>query len=266
MPTGTTQEFVLHLLMLGGLGVVVGAAGTFIGAGGGFVLMPILAMLYPHDAPQRLASMSLAVVFFNALSGSVSYARQKRSAYRAGTILAAATVPGAIVGALITSRIPRAAFDVILGIVIVSAALFILLSSKRTPPEAAPTEKAPSHTFNRPLGVSVSFGVGLMSSLLGIGGGIVHVPVLVFLLKFPVHIAIATSHFVLAITALTGTVAHIAQGDFDAGVRRTAALAVGVSIGAQIGARLARRSKGTVVLRLLAVGLILVGIRVIFDG
>jgi uncharacterized membrane protein YfcA len=60
------------------IGVCVGAFGTVIGAGGGFILTPILLLLYPHDSPQTLAAISLAAVFFNAASGSVAYARQRR--------------------------------------------------------------------------------------------------------------------------------------------------------------------------------------------
>lgn len=266
MPIGETPNLLLHLILLGGLGLIVGAIGTFIGAGGGFVLMPILALLYPHESPQRLASMSLAVVFFNALSGSVGYARQKRIDYRAGSLLAAATIPGAVIGALVTASLSRVVFNAILGVVIMIAALFVLISSRRKLAPSPRTDHLPSHDFNRPLGASLSFGIGFISSLLGIGGGIVHVPVMVFLLRFPVHIAVATSHFVLAITALAGTLVHIAQGQFDGGLRRTAALAAGVIIGAQIGARLARRSEGTLVLRLLALGLILIGGRVILDA
>ena len=65
-------------LLLVLLGFAVGAFGTLVGAGGGFILAPVLLILYPHDSAQTLSSISIAVVFFNALSGSVAYARQRR--------------------------------------------------------------------------------------------------------------------------------------------------------------------------------------------
>ena len=65
------------------------------------------------------------------------------------------------------------------------------------------------YNFNPLVGIGISLAVGYLSSFLGIGGGIIHVPALVYLLDFPVHIATATSHFVLAIMALTGTLVHI---------------------------------------------------------
>jgi hypothetical protein len=85
------------------------------------------------------------------------------------------------------------------------------------------------------------------------------------LLNFPVHIATATSHFVLAIMALTGTLVHVAQGVFAHGLRRTAILAVGVLIGAQAGAWLSNRTGGKTIIRGLAVALAFVGIRLIFS-
>lgn len=246
------------------LGLVVGCIGTLVGAGGGFILMPILALLYPIESPATLASISLAVVFFNALSGSIGYARQKLIDYRAGLIFLAAGIPGAILGALITSRIPRAAFDIILGVTLIVAACCILAFGAirpRTP--ASDHDSSPTPTRRRTLGAAISFFVGIISSLLGIGGGIIHVPAMVYLLKFPVHIAAATSHFVLAGTSLAGTIAHLTGGEYTHGFRRTAALALGAVVGAQIGARLARRTPSTWIMRGLAVALILVGLRVI---
>jgi uncharacterized membrane protein YfcA len=107
--------------------------------------------------------------------------------------------------------------------------------------------------------------VGYFSSLLGIGGGIIHVPVLVHLLNFPVHIATATSHFVLAIMVLTGTLVHIITGTFSHGVRRTIALSLGVLVGAQLGARLSERVQGKWILRGLALALGAVGIRLLLS-
>ena len=84
------------------LGFVIGTYGTLIGAGGGFVLMPLLLVLYPEESPEVITGISLAVVFFNALSGSVAYAKMKRIDYRSGLLFSLATIPGAILGPLTT--------------------------------------------------------------------------------------------------------------------------------------------------------------------
>ena len=90
------------------------------------------------------------------------------------------------------------------------------------------------------LPVGFVLGVGFLSSLLGIGGGIIHVPVMANLLHFPVHLATATSHFTLAIMSLTGAAVHGLEGDFTGVFGRIVPLAIGVAIGAQAGASLAR--------------------------
>jgi uncharacterized membrane protein YfcA len=77
-----------------GLGLLVGAFGTLIGAGGGFVLVPVLLILYPQDSPALVTGISLAVVFFNAASGSVAYVRMRRVDMASGLMFAAATGPG----------------------------------------------------------------------------------------------------------------------------------------------------------------------------
>ncbi len=91
-------------------------------------------------------------------------------------------------------------------------------------------------------------------------------PALVHLLNFPVHIATATSQFILAIMALTGTAVHVVTGAFHHGIRRTIALAIGVLIGAQLGALLSNRVRGVWIIRGLAIALGLVGIRVLISA
>jgi uncharacterized membrane protein YfcA len=202
----------------------------------------------------------------------------RRIDYRSGVLFALATVPGAVVGALTTSYIPRQAFDLLFGMFIILAALFILIRQERA---SSMRQPAPHHvhrtltdaqgthytfSYNPILGSTLSVAVGYLSSLLGIGGGIIHVPVLAHFLHFPVHIATATSHFTLAVMALAGTLVHIAMGSFHHGVRRTIVLAVGVLAGAQLGARLSHAVHGVWILRSLAVALGAVGIRILLHA
>jgi uncharacterized protein len=89
--------------------------GTLVGAGGGFVLAPALLLLYPGEAPETITSISLAVVFSNALSGTLAYAKSNRIDYRYGIIFSLATAPGAILGALATTGMSRGKFDLSFG-------------------------------------------------------------------------------------------------------------------------------------------------------
>ncbi len=260
------------------LGLGVGAYGTLIGAGGGFVLMPVLLLLYPELPPERITSISLAVVFLNALSGSEAYARMRRIDYKSGLLFAAAAIPGAILGALNTSLVPRRLFDAVFGALLVLGAALLALKPATVEhghhPEGVHLTtrhlvesdgKAFDYAFNPALGVGFSLVVGYVSSFLGIGGGIIHVPALVYFLNFPVHVATATSHFILVLMALTGTVVHILQGSFGHGTHHMISLAIGVVAGAQIGALLSSRLHGGWIIRSLAVALGLVGVRIMMQ-
>ena len=260
------------------LGLGVGTYGTLIGAGGGFVLMPILLLLYPHESPEKLTSISLAIVFLNALSGTGAYAKMRRIDYKSGWMFAAATIPGAILGALNTSMIPRRLFDIIFSVLLIAAAVFLSVRPKAA--NDARRVYCPEHNqmkrhleeadgvsfdycYNPKLGIFLSLFVGYASSFLGIGGGIIHVPALVYLLDFPIHVATATSHMILAIMAFTGTLIHILNGTFPYGVHHMISLAIGVVLGAQIGAHLSQYIKGNWIIRSLAMALGLVGIRIL---
>lgn len=265
-------------LLLVGIGFGVGTFGTLIGAGGGFILTPILLILYPHDSAQTLTAISLAAVFFNAASGSLAYARQRRIDYRSGAVFAVATLPGAVGGALVVGVVSRSVFNGIMGAVLAFLAVWLFAGErwplplpKRGLEQRSLVDRAgDTYVYAVPLrrGALYSLGVGFLSSFLGIGGGVIHVPLLVRALGFPTHIATATSHFVLSIMAGTGTLTHIALGSFAQGhgVRRAVALSIGVVGGAQLGAHVSLRLRGAVIQWLLAVALLALAVRLLLSA
>jgi uncharacterized membrane protein YfcA len=244
------------------VGLIVGAFGTLIGAGGGFILVPVLLLFYPQENPETITSITLAVVFFNSLSGSLIYARMKRIAYKPGLVFSAASIPGAILGALSTAYIPRRLFDAIFGVFMIIASSLMLVTPGKGKLPGLQTKNLGFASHSTALGIGLSTAVGYLSTLLGVGAGFIYVPVFVYLLDFPVHVATATSQFILALTAFTGTVTHILGGFFHHGMRRTIALSIGVILGAQIGAWFSQRIQGHWILRGLAVAMALVGIRI----
>jgi Predicted permeases len=269
------ENKMIQFLWLVPLGFLVGTFGTLIGAGGGFILVPILLLVYPDKSPDTITSMSLAVVLVNALSGSFAYSKMKRIDYKSGIMFAIATIPGSILGSITTSYIPRNIFNGIFGVLLVAASIFLMVRTKveknqnisgkanyvtRTIEDTEGNQY--TYSFNPVLGVVLSIFVGYLSSFLGIGGGIIHVPALVHLLNFPVHIATATSHFILAVMALSGTSVHIASGVLEPGIVQTIALSIGVLFGAQLGARLSKKLHGVAIIRSLAVALAVVGVRI----
>lgn len=259
------------------LGFGVGVFGTLVGAGGGFILTPVLLLVYPTSSPALITAISLIAVFFNAASGSIAYARQKRIDYRSGIVFALCTLPGSVLGVLLANTVARPGFDVIMGVALTGLAWW-LVRGRKQPPGGDPARGVARTIVDRDgkeyhyhadvrRGALFSVGVGFVSSFLGIGGGVVHVPLLVTVLGFPTHIATATSHFVLAWMALVATLTHVVTGTFHGaiGLRRAAALSVGVVFGAQLGAILSQRLSSTVIQRLLAFGLLALGVRLLLS-
>lgn len=268
----------LTALSLVGLGFLVGAIGTLIGAGGGFMLVPVLLLLYPHANPGLITSISLAIVFLNASSGSLAYAGMKRIDYKSALVFAAASLPGSIIGAIGITYVPRHLFSQVLSILLFFLALALFLKPKQRFFEGAKMRKYQvqrsvtdkngeqhQYSFNNFAGIAFSCIVGFISSLLGIGGGIIHVPVLTRVLNFPVHIATATSHLILACMALSATIVHLVHGDFKHGWHLTVLIGIGVIIGAQSGARLSGKINESVIIRILGIALLLVSVRLFFQ-
>lgn len=264
------------LVLLAVLGAVVGIFGTLVGAGGGFILTPVLLVLYPTASPITITSISLVVVFFNALSGSLAYARQRRIDYRSGVAFAVATFPGSVLGVLVVAFSPRRLFDALMGLLLAGLAVWLITKRDHGGPASAlragssrtiTDRQGTTYRYTVPVrrGVLFSVAVGFVSSFLGIGGGVIHVPLLVRALGFPTHIATATSHFVLANMAAVGSVTHIVTGGFGdgTGLHRAAALSVGVVGGAQLGAWISQRIKGVIIHRLLAVALAALAVRLL---
>lgn len=240
-------------LLLGG---AVGAFGTLVGIGGGLFLVPLFILGF-HWEPHLAVGTSLVVVCLNALSGSFAYIRQKKVYYDAAFRFALATLPGAFFGSYVVQYIPAAQFRAVFGVVLMlmAALMFWRNHSKGAPNKGG---EVPRH-YNRTAGVLLSAGVGFLSSILGIGGGIIHVPAMVYLLGFPAHVATATSHFVLAASSLFGVFSHYLLHNVVADVGL--AIGLGAVAGAQWGARLSLKVRSQAILTLLALCLFLLGLR-----
>jgi uncharacterized membrane protein YfcA len=261
--------------LLAGIGLFIGAFGTLIGVAGSFLLVPILLFLYPDETPAGITSITLTVAFFNALSGSVAYGRLKRIDYRSGLLFSLTAIPGAILGAFIVRLLSREIFQYLFGSILLVVAVYLLARPGRrltggflhqwaTPRHFTDVQqKEYRYSFNLPLGMVIAFFVGVISGLLGIGGGIIHVPALTQILDFPTHIATATSHFTVAITTFSAIGTHLVSGTYATEVGRVVALSAGAVIGAQFGARLSQRVNGVLIVRLLAVGLGVVALRLL---
>jgi uncharacterized membrane protein YfcA len=261
--------------LLVAIGLFVGAFGTLIGAAGGFILVPILLFLYPDDTPAVITSITLTVAFFNALSGSIAYTRLKRIDFRSGILFALTAIPGAIIGAFLVNYLERGAFQYVFGAIVLVISIYLIARPTRrlnldilfkwqtSRNIIDRRETAYSYSYNLPLGMIIAFCVGIISGLLGIGGGIIHVPVLTQILSFPAHIATATSHFTVAITTFAAIDTHLIDGTFTSDLGVAMVLSAGAVIGAQFGAILSQRVTSVLIVRLLAIGLAIVALRLL---
>ena len=263
-------------------GFIIGIFGTLIGAGGGFILVPILILSYPELSPETITAISIVIVAANAISGSFAYARSGRIDYKAGLLFAMFTIPGSILGVLTTQYIPRHIFNILFGVLLVVLSVYLFWRQNKLRPQLITdtNQKRWKHhslkdasgisynyTYNQTRGIFISIIVGYLSPVLGIGGGIIHVPALIQWLQFPVFIATATSHFILAIMATVSVMVHAIKGSYDDPqiLHMVVGLVVGVIPGAQIGAWLSHKLQSNTITRVLAVCLGLVGIRILLS-
>jgi len=267
------------------IGFLAGTLGTIIGIGGGLLIVPFLLLGY-HFPSQQAAGTSLLVVFFNSLSGALAYSKQKRIDYKSAWRFALATLPGAIGGSYISEFFSDRTFRVVFGIFMVLIALNLFLKGEKKQidrsgksrlenrQESFWLKRSPRiivdssgrkylYLAKERLGILISFFVGFISSALGIGGGIVHVPAMIYLLNFPIHIATATSQTVLCLSAFWGTGSHFLLGNVNFGAALF--LSLGAIFGAQAGAFLSNKMKASRIIKLLATALILTGIRLIIN-
>lgn len=271
----------IYLLVL--IGLLIGTIGTLIGAGGGFILVPLLILTSPGLSPDSITAISMGVVACNATSGSVAYMKTKRVDYKAGFIFALCTIPGSILGVLTTKIIPRDVFDIIFGILLIVLSVFLFLKGQKKEDSAKIVKEHKgwvsrslvdkfgityNYAYDIRYGMILSVLVGYFSPLLGIGGGIIHVPAMTEWLQFPVHIATATSHFILAIMTIVSVITHIFQGSYDNPIvlKMVIGLSMGVVPGAQLGAYLSRKIKGKFIIKALAFSLAIVGLRILISN
>lgn len=271
----------MHIFILALTGFAIGTLGTLIGAGGGFILVPLLLLTYKELPPVTVTAISMAVVAANAISGSAAYARAHRIDYRAGITFALFTIPGSILGVFTVSHVSLDAFHKMFGVLLLLIGGYLFVRNSRRlhkeHTEFAPKPGAKQYTitdrkgtsytysYDRVKGILISIVVGFLSPVLGIGGGIIHVPAMVSMLHFPLHIATATSHFILAVMATVTVVTHLLNGSYSSHDVQVMilGLCIGIIPGAQLGAWLSHRLHSSIVIRLLAVSLAIVGLRML---
>ena len=141
-----------------------------------------------------------------------------------------------------------------------------MVAARRVPLKKQKQARVPLNRKRAILLGVVGLATGTMGGLLGVGGGIAMVPIIVQAFVFPAHLATATSQLVILITSPAAIAVHIAEAPLLEKILPIALLGVGAIIGAQVGARVSRKVSAPWLVRILAIGLGIVGVRLILSG
>jgi uncharacterized membrane protein YfcA len=252
------------VLMFAG-GVAAGVFGSLLGLGGGVLLVPLLTIGFGLPVREAVGVSLVSVIVTSSASAGV-YLQRREADLRLGMVLELFTAIGAIAGGLIAFGLDERLLAGLFAILLAYVATTMIRRGPRVVADApavdtaAPGAEQPSsggaiRGYHRlPAGIAGSVGAGVISALLGIGGGIVKVPVMHLVMGVPLRVATATSNLMIGITASASAIVYLLRGGIDA--YAVGPTAVGVFVGATLGSRFGRRVD-VGVLRLLFVGVLL---------
>jgi uncharacterized membrane protein YfcA len=250
-----------------------------LGVGGGIFVVPILVLVFDLQTRQAVGT-SLVMIIFTALSATAAYYRQKRIDWKVGIAAAVVTVPGAAIGAYATQLLSSKNLAIIFGLVLFAMAAVLIRRSYRPPNRRASGVIAsenkpaiPKRAWKRRIvdsagrvfeydakiysGLLFLFLGGVASGFLGIGGGLIVVPILTAYVGLPMHLAVATSMLTMIFTSVSGVSTHILLGNIL--IEYAIPLVIGILIGAQLGARTAHRLKSVYLERVFALMVLVMG-------
>lgn len=259
----------LYLVLLVLVGGVVGVASGLFGVGGGFLMVPAqfwalgLLGVDPGTALLTAFGTSLAVVIPTAASAAWAHHCRRCVRWDAARWMAFSAAFAALAGALVSTNVPTRSLELLLGFVLCAAAAQLAL--QRAACDAGTEER----TLSRAGYLALGLPGGLLSGLLGIGGGIVVVPLLTLVLRYPVRAAVGTSAPVILGAALGGVAGYalavpavetLAWSVGYVHIPSAVALALGSVPAAQLGARLAHACPPRLLRLALAAVMVLVGV------
>lgn len=264
------------------VGFMTAFIGSIAGIGGGTILIPSLLFLnhffdsFSWVTPQKMVGISLAVMVFTGLSSTISYGKTKRIDYKSGLLFLIGSIPGGVLGSWLNQFINAKSFNLYFGAVMILVSSILFIKVKRdtsVPAKGSIMRQARSveldgttYHYSIPVlwAVLLSFGVGILSGLFGIGGGSLMVPAMMLLFGFPPHIATATSMFMILFVSIISSATHIALGHIN--WYYTMLFIPGAFIGGRVGAKVNQKMKSETVVWILRILLILIGVRLIWEG
>ncbi len=259
-------------------GFFAAALGAMVGMGGGTFVVPILVVALGIDIRAAIAAGAICVVL-TSLKGSETYLKEGMVNMKLAMVLEISTVVAAVVGAMVVIFAPVAALKVIFGLVLGLTAIVLLVEPKG----AKSTKKGPDPygleaSYDRPTkpghkhyvpqrvrsGVGLNSVAGLTAGMLGIGGGAVQVPIMNKLMKVPMRAAVATSTFMVGMTALVSALIYTGAGLVDVAV--TVPAMAGILLGSSMGSKMGTQVPEQTIKKVLIGVLVVLGAMMIFDG
>ncbi|MEM4021547.1 MAG: sulfite exporter TauE/SafE family protein [Nitrososphaerota archaeon] len=229
---------VLLILLLVVFGLIAGILGGFLGTGGCVIMLPTLYFLYNYSLPTAIGTTIVAVII-TASSGSIAHIRMKNVDYRTTLVVATSGGVGAVVGSIafqyLIAQLPL--LKLIIGLAFLYVSVRMIYEGIFRRRAAEKIGKAVPGAI--PAKALIGFFIGVLTGIIGLGGGYALVPSFIYLLGSPVKIAVGTSlTSFISMAAISGGF-KIYQGVVD--VAAALSLGVGTTIGAQIGAKLVPR-------------------------
>jgi hypothetical protein len=219
------------------LALLVGLVLGLLGGGGSILALPIF--LYVFEIPTKPSvAMSLAVVGMSAFVGFLTHWRQGTVNLRVGVPFGVTAMVGAFATARLAQHIPERVQLGAFALFALTAAALMLRDSVRPPggePGVPPGERATGARFS-PLLAAQALAVGVLTSIIGAGGGFVIVPALVLLARLPVKVAVGSSLLIIAMNASAGFAGYVGQVDMN--WRLVGAFTGIAAVGAVLGTRL----------------------------
>ena len=227
------------LLMIAG-GITAGVFGSLLGLGGGVLIVPLLTLVFGLELRDAVGVSLVCVIMTSSVAAGV-YLERHVADLRLGMRLELFTAIGALIGGSIAFLIEERVLALLFAGLLLYVALSMVRSRAggRTDPATPPGETPTYEVRNIPLGIVGATGAGILSALLGVGGGIVKVPLMHLGMGVPLRVSTATSNLMVGITAAASAVIYVIHGGVDPYV--AGPTAIGVFVGANIGSRVAHR-------------------------
>lgn len=233
--------------------ILAGFVGALFGLGGGVLIIPFLTLVEGVPVPLAVGASIVSVVATSSASAA-TYVQDHLTNLRLGMFLEIGTVAGAITGAFVAVFLPASALFILFGLILLYATI-VMIRARRTdfPTNVKPDRiseilalgsQYEDQSLNQvvkyevtrtPLSVLIGYLAGIVSGLLGVGGGIINVPTMNLVSKVPVKVASATSNFMIGVTAAASASVYLFRGEVHPLL--AAPLIIGVAGGALLGTR-----------------------------